>query len=296
VSTTPVPAKQATTTPVPVKPAKPVSTTPVPAKQATTTPVPVKPAKPVSTTPVPAKQATTTPVPVKPAKPVSTTPVPAKQATTTTVTDKSKQVSTTTVPATNDDDDNLDSDSDDTEEQRTRVREARIKKAAKKGTNPAAHELTQEDRLKQTQAKEAASAKPAPTTTDDAEPVVQISLIDRVIKTASNLEKAFQSKSGDKTWVIVMENGDVKSGNLKNMKTALNKVGVTDEITFGLKDVKKFEKHELGQAYHISKSMLTKALGIDEGKLNGMANADKWEDDMAVKLLMLDFPDVPKKT
>jgi hypothetical protein len=138
-------------------------------------------------------------------------------------------------------------------------------------------------------------ANQVPTTTADAKPVVQITLIDRIIKNSSNLEKAFQSKSGDKTWVIVMENGEVKSGNLKKMKTALNKVGVTDEITLGLKDVKKFEKHELGQAYHISKSMLTRALNITETKLNDMAKTDKWDDEMAVRLMMLDFPDVPDK-
>jgi antitoxin component HigA of HigAB toxin-antitoxin module len=366
----------------------------------------------------------TTPVPVKPAKPVSTTPVPAKQATTTTVTDKSKQVSTTTVPATNDDDDddNLDSDSDDTEEQRTRIREARIKKAAKKGTKPAtdlgfvfqptpegmrkqskenlkqlqaraneenmkahneasakaleiaktgtkeeilkamsevtmifertpeerviqllaraneenmkAHneaiakaleiaktgtkeeihkamtevtrifDRTPEERVKQlkTQATYISDNDDGDETAEsseddsDAEQVIQISLIDRLIQSATKLDKAFQSKSGDKTWVIVMENGDVKSGNLKKMKTALNKVGVTDEITLGLKEVKKFEKHELGQAYHISKSILTQALNITETELNGMAKTDKWENEIAVKLMMLDFPDVPKKT
>jgi hypothetical protein len=42
--------------------------------------------------------------------------------------------------------------------------------------------------------------------------------------------------------------------------------------------------------------MLIRALGITDAKLNGMAKTDKWDDDMAVKLLMLDFPDVPKKT
>jgi hypothetical protein len=159
------------------------------------------------------------------------------------------------------------------------------------------NELQTQAKLKRKsrKAKEAASAKPAPTTTDDAEPVVQISLIDRIIKNSSNLEKAFQSKSGDKTWVIVMENGDVKSGNIAKMKTALNKVGVTSKMTAGLMEVKKFEKHKLGQAYHISKSMLIRALEITDAKLNDLAKTDKWDDDMAVKLMMLDFPDVPNK-
>ena len=185
-----------------------------------------------------------------------------------------------------------------------------------KGTNPSTPELTSDARLKQIEemlkakkkaeiekkklkrkereAKKAASAKPT-TDDDDAEPVIQISLIDRLIKNAPDLEKAFQSKSGDKTWVIVMENGDVKSGNIAKMKTALNKVGVTANMTAGLKKVKKFEKHKLGQAYHISKSMLTKALGITDTELKDLAKTDKWGDDMAVKLMMLDFPDVPNK-
>ena len=260
-----------------------------------------------------------------------------------------------TEPVTNDDDsgdsgnDSVVS-SDDTDEE--------------KGTNPSAHELTQEARLKQIQemikansdadrlneltpderakelqnkminnlqtpaklkraarkAKVVASAKPAPTTPapttpapttpvpttpapttpapttpDDAEPLVQISLIDRIINNSSNLDKSFQSKSGDKTWVIVMENGDVKSGNIAKMKTALNKVGITPKMTAGLMEVKKFEKHKLGQAYHISKSMLIRALDITDVKLNDLAKTDKWDDDMAVKLMMLDFPDVPDK-
>ena len=214
-----------------------------------------------------------------------------------------------TEPVTNDDDsDDSGNDSvvssDDTDEE--------------KGTNPSAHELTQEARLKQIQeminnlqtpaklkraarkAKVVASAKPAPTTPapttpDDAEPLVQISLIDRIINNSSNLDKSFQSKSGDKTWVIVMENGDVKSGNIAKMKTALNKVGITPKMTAGLMEVKKFEKHKLGQAYHISKSMLIRALDITDVKLNDLAKTDKWDDDMAVKLMMLDFPDVPDK-
>jgi hypothetical protein len=153
------------------------------------------------------------------------------------------------------------------------------------------HERHEDMQTKQkSQSAKTDKPKQVSTTTDDAEPVVQISLIDRIIQTSSEFDKAFQSKSGDKTWVIVMETGEVKSGNLKKMKTALNKVGVTDEITLGLKDVTKFEKHKLGQAYHISKSMLTKALGITDAKLNGMANTDKWDDDMAVKLMMLDVP------
>ena len=92
-----------------------------------------------------------------------------------------------------------------------------------------------------------------------------------------------------------MENGDVKSGNIAKMKTALNKVGVTPKMTAKLMEVKKFEKHKLGQAYHISKSMLIRALDITDVKLNDLAKTDKWDDDMAVKLMMLDFPDVPDK-
>jgi hypothetical protein len=59
--------------------------------------------------------------------------------------------------------------------------------------------------------------------------------------------------------------------------------------------VKKFEKHKLGQAYHISKSMLIRALDITDVKLNDLSKTDKWDDEMAVKLMMLDFPDVPDK-
>ena len=144
-------------------------------------------------------------------------------------------------------------------------------------------------------------AKPKPKADPVADPndagahVEKISLIDRIIEKSSSLDQTFQATSGNKTWVIVMSNGNVKSGNVGRMKTALNHVGVGSDMTAGLKEVKKFKKHEHGQAYHISKEMLTKALGITETKLNAMANKEKWDEDIALRLMMLDFPDVPNK-
>ena len=72
------------------------------------------------------------------------------------------------------------------------------------------------------------------------------------------------------------------------MKTKLKHVGVTSDIKKGQNTVKIFDKHELGQAFLLSKEMFTKVLGIDEKKFMAMK-----DDDLEQRLLMLDFPDVP---
>ena len=112
---------------------------------------------------------------------------------------------------------------------------------------------------------------------DDTDPAAKTNKIDDIIANASTLDKTVPLTSRDKTWIIVMTNGGVKSGNITKMGTALGLVGVTKEHTTGLTEVKKFTGHKLGQSYHMTKSLLTEALGITVKKLNEMAAGD-WKD------------------
>ena len=112
-----------------------------------------------------------------------------------------------------------------------------------------------------------------------------VSKINGIINQSDGIEKTFDPKSPNKIWVIVSKEGKVHKGNGTQMKSKLKKVGV---IPRGHNEVKVFPEHEMGQAFLLSKEMLTKVLGVNETQLTNMADLD-----LEKRLLMLSFPDAP---
>ena len=94
--------------------------------------------------------------------------------------------------------------------------------------------------------------------------------------------KTIRPNSDDKLWLVVMKNGDVRSGNLSNMKALLKSVGVAGQQTKGVTKTIAFPKHNSGQAYHLSKSTVAKTLGVSLQELEVMGmKKTKWTNNLA---------------